>query len=213
VARAREAWLLDLGHSSSSPSAKLDAQEALSDTNLLSFLSASNHPTLSLLLARIATFLRLTPSRRASLYWFGSYVLHPAALAFLALGVVGLIVVQVQLAVLEGPVRDMAQSRASDGAGEFSTSVLATVNGKMNATSVEFAHGSNEVITALQTTINDDFVSAYADATRRRGTDLVRSVQFGWVNTTTEAMNSTLNGFYDGVTVSFLLACGLTARD
>jgi hypothetical protein len=26
--------------------------------------------------------------------------------------------------------------------------------------------------------------------------------QFGWVNTTTEALNSTLNTFYDGITVS-----------
>ncbi|ORY81244.1 hypothetical protein BCR35DRAFT_278952 [Leucosporidium creatinivorum] len=180
VQRAREAWLMDLGHSSSAPSTSIDVREVLGDRNLLSFLSASQHPTLALYLSRFASFLRLTPSGRARAHWFGAYIFHPSALAFLALGLVGIIVVQIQLAVLEGPVKDLAQRRAGEGAGEFSTSVLSTINGKMNATSVEWAEGSNKVITALQTGINDDL--------------------FGWVNTTTEAMNSTINTFYDGIT-------------
>ena len=160
VARARESWLLDLGHSPVAPTATIDARDALSDRNLLSFLSASNHPTLSLVLSRIANRLRLLPSTRSSLYWFGAYIFHPAALAFLALGVVGLIVVQIQLAVLQGPVKDGAQARASDGAGEFSTSVMGSINSQMASTSAEWAEGSNKVITAMQTTLNDDLVSS-----------------------------------------------------
>lgn len=166
VQRAREAWLMDLGHSSSAPSTTVDVREVLADRNLLSFLSASQHPTLSLYLSRAASSLRLSPAGRSRAYWFGAYIFHPSALAFLTLGIVGIIVVQVQLAVLEGPVKDMAQSRASDGAGEFSTSVLSSINGKMNATSVDWAEGSNKVIGALQTGINDDLVSHFASGSR-----------------------------------------------
>lgn len=161
VTRARESWLIDLGHSPLGPSSAVDARDALSDRNLLAFLSASNHPTFSLFLSRIAHRFRLLPSTRSSLYWFGAYILHPAALAFLALGIVGLIVVQIQLAVLQGPVKDMAQRQASDGAGEFSTSVMGNINSKMAATSNEWAAGSNKVINAMQTTINDDLVSYF----------------------------------------------------
>lgn len=205
VARARESWLIDLGHSPAAPSTSVDAREALSNRNLLSFLSASNHPTLSLLLSRLANALHLRSATRSNLYWFGSYIFHPSALAFLALGTVGLVVVQVQLAVLEGPIKTMAQSRASEGAGEFSTSVLGTINGKMSATSVEWAEGSNKVIGALQEGINDDLVSFGVELFQRSNVELEltswRDEQFGWVNTTTEAMNSTINTFYTGITV------------
>jgi hypothetical protein len=163
VQQAREAWLVDLGNSFSAPSTRVDVREVLNDRKLLSFLSASNHPTLSLYLARLGTYLHLTPAGRSRAYWFGAYIFHPSALAFLALGLVGIIVVQTQLAVLEGPIKDMAQSRAKHGAGEFSTSVLSTINSQMNATSVEWAEGSNKVINALQRGINDDLVSSPRD--------------------------------------------------
>ena len=104
IARAREAWRLDLG--------TVSPEEALSTPSLLAFLSASQHPTLSLLLARLSTRLRLTPRRRASLHWFGNYVLHPAPTMFLVLGLAGLVMVQIQLAVIGGPVRRAVQGTA-----------------------------------------------------------------------------------------------------
>lgn len=46
----------------------------------------------------------------------------------------------------------------------------------------------------------------------KRGADAV--VQFGWVNGTTEAINSTLNAFYDGLTVRrSSITCGIAADD
>lgn len=169
IMRARESWLIDLGVSSaSSPNTQADARDALSKSNLLSFISASNHPTLSLYLSRIATWCRMPTDRRTSLYWFGSYICQPVALAFLALGVVGLLLVQIQLAVLEGPLRDLAQSRAADGASEFSSSVTGGINSKMEALGAEWATSSNQRIVALQDNINEDLVSYDSVAGARR---------------------------------------------
>ncbi|KAI5477803.1 plasma membrane fusion protein PRM1 [Pseudohyphozyma bogoriensis] len=177
VARARQAWQMDLGDKRSA-----NLGETLSTPNLLSFLSAAQHPTVSLIFAKVASFFHLSAERRAAIHWFGAYICHPYALMFLALGVVGLLTVEIQLALIEGPLKRAAQDQANAGASDFSAQVLAVVNDKMNSTSVAFANATNTLIKELQDTTND--------------------VVFGWVNSTTTAMNSTLNAFYDGLTDS-----------
>lgn len=152
VARAREAWRVDLGNAS--------PEEALSTSNLLSFLSAAENPTLALFLARLSNCLRLTPQRRSRMHWLGNYVFHPAPTMFLFLGVPGLLMIQIQLAIVEGPVRTAVQGTASEGLGDFSAQVVAAVNGKMNETSVEFARDSNRLIGGLQEGVNEDLVSS-----------------------------------------------------
>ncbi|BGP20079.1 plasma membrane fusion protein prm1 [Rhodosporidiobolus nylandii] len=179
VASAREAWLADL--LSSSPSPSHTAQETLSIRNLLSFLNASSHPSLFSHLARLQSLLRMrTSNAKANLVWFLSYIAHPYAWAFLALGLVGLLVVQIQLAVLDGPVRRAVERRAENGASEFSQSVVSALQSKWNESATEWAAGTNRVIADAQEKINEDV--------------------FGWVNNTTEALNSTINAFYDGIT-------------
>ncbi|GAA6037619.1 hypothetical protein JCM8097_006146 [Rhodosporidiobolus ruineniae] len=188
VDAARQAWLADLLSSSSASTAAAGphphssvAESTLSTPNLLSFLNASSHPTLFRHLRRLQSLLRLRTSHaKAQLVWFLSYIAHPYAWAFLALGLVGLVVVQIQLAVLEGPVKSLVHRRAEQGAGEFSTSVVGALNDKWNETSTEWAEGTNKVILGLQDTINDDV--------------------FSWVNTTTTSINSTINTFYTGIT-------------
>ncbi|GAA5972805.1 hypothetical protein JCM11641_003948 [Rhodosporidiobolus odoratus] len=183
VASAREAWLADLLSSSSSSSSPHDstAKGTLSSTNLLSFLNATSHPTLFRHLQRLQSLLSLqTSNSKAQLIWFLSYIAHPYAWAFLAFGLLGLIVVQLQLAVLDGPVRRMVHERAEGGAGEFSQSVVGALNAKWVESSEEWARQSNEVIGGFQETINEDV--------------------FGWVNTTTVSINTTINAFYDGIT-------------
>ncbi|GAA5880772.1 hypothetical protein JCM1840_001368 [Sporobolomyces johnsonii] len=181
VAAAREAWLLDLLSGPNGAIHPASASDALSKTNLLSFLNASSHPTLFAYVSRLTSLLALrTSNAKANLIWFLSYIASPNAWAFLALGLVGLIVVQIQLAMLQGPVKDLARKRADEGAGEFSSSVLGTLNAKMNASSWEFADETNKVILSVQDGINDDL--------------------FGWVNGTTTALNTTMYTFYDGIT-------------
>ncbi|GAA5998907.1 pheromone-regulated protein PRM1 [Rhodotorula paludigena] len=174
VSAAREAWLADLIGST-------PAHETLSHPNLLSFLNASSHPTLFRIVSRLSSFLRLrTPSSRANLIWFLSYIAHPYPWAFLALGLVGLVVVQIQLWVLDGPIRRATRKKAEDGAGEFSTSVMDSLGEKMDAKGREWAEGTNRVIVNVEYGINEKL--------------------FGWVNTTTVSLNSTMTGFYSETT-------------
>ncbi|GAA5913508.1 hypothetical protein JCM6882_002383 [Rhodosporidiobolus microsporus] len=182
VASAREAWLADLLSSSpTGPNKPSVAEETLSTRNLLSFLNASSHPTLFSHLSRLQRLLRLrTPSSKANAIWFLSYIAHPYAWGFLAFGLLGLVVVQVQIAVLDGPVSAMVSKRAEQGAGEFSSSVTGVLEEKMGSLGREWAEKSNERIAALQETINEDL--------------------FGWVNETTVSVNTTINAFYDGIT-------------
>ncbi|GAA5863593.1 hypothetical protein JCM3774_006541 [Rhodotorula dairenensis] len=190
VDAAREAWLRDLSESArahvgtvKSPAFEVaeEAHEALSRRNLLSFLNASRHPTLFKHANRVSSFLSLrTSAARTNLIWFLSYIAHPYACGFLVLGIVGLVVVQIQIAVLDGPVRNVTHQRAEQGAGEFSSSVAETLNSKMSTASQKWANGTNAAILELETGINENL--------------------FSWVNTTTETLNSTMNGFYDEVT-------------
>lgn len=166
VSEAREAWLANLLSSSSvatssSPHATApDPTQVLSTPNLLSFLSASSHPSLSRQARRLTSLLRLRlPSSRANLIWFLSYILHPTALAFLGFGLLGLLVVQVQLAVLEGPVKASVGKRAGEGASEFGGSVVSALEGKWEEISGEWAEESNRVIGGFEGTVNYDVVS------------------------------------------------------
>lgn len=163
VVAAREAWLNDLLSAASSVAPDSKSQtvhDTLSTTNLLSFLNASSHPALFRQVSRLASLLRLTSSSsRANLIWFFSYVAHPPAWAFLALGLVGLSVVQIQLAILDGPVRRMVRKRADDGASQFSGSVMDTLNGKMRDASESWANGTNKIILGVQDDVNNNLVS------------------------------------------------------
>lgn len=177
VDAAREAWLRDLSDSAwadlalgrSSPRAFVEvapaADEALSRRNLLSFLNASQHPTLFKLAARISASLplrlRTSAAEPANLIWFLSYVAHPYAWGFLVLGLVGLLVVQLQVAVLDGPVRRSTHQRAEHGAGEFSSSVTETLNRQMESASQQWANGTNAAILELETRINENLVRLF----------------------------------------------------
>ncbi|GAA5834088.1 hypothetical protein JCM3766R1_004454 [Sporobolomyces carnicolor] len=196
VVSARETWIRDLvvDHRANADgsvekpdlnsAAARDEEEkdALSIPNLLSFLNASSHPTLCSLLRRAHRFFSIprTSDARANSIWFCSYIAHPNAWCLLAFGLAGCAVVQVQLWLLHGPVRHVAMNRANEGAGQFSNSVVASLNTKMNESSFDFASKSNAVILSFEDGINQDL--------------------FGWVNGTTEALNSTITGFYDGLT-------------
>lgn len=128
---AREAWIRDLVDKGSASVHPSSAQEALSKPNLLSFLNASSHPTLFAFVSRLQRIMSLrTSNAKANFLWFFSYIAHPHAWAFLAFGLVGLLVVQIQLWALRGPVKDLTTKRANEGAGEFSNSVIGTLNAK-----------------------------------------------------------------------------------
>lgn len=149
VERARTAWQADLAHGA----------DVLSIPSLLAFLGAAQSPTVAYYLARLGNKLKLNASQRANMHWFGSYILHPWALMFLALGVVGLTVVEIQLAALDGPVRDQAQKQAQNGVVDVATSVMGVINSTMNQTSTQYANDTNAVFQNFVDGVNNDLVS------------------------------------------------------
>lgn len=206
VVSARETWIRDLvvDHrantdgsvekpdlNSAAARDEEEEEDALSIPNLLSFLNASSHPTLCSLLRRAHRFFSIprTSDARANSIWFCSYIAHPNAWCLLAFGLAGCAVVQVQLWLLHGPVRHVAMNRANEGAGQFSNSVVASLNTKlsrpsssfprylrfeakhvdtifsrdrMNESSFDFASKSNAVILSFEDGINQDLVSLIA---------------------------------------------------
>ena len=148
VHRAREAWQLELA-----PGA-----DALATARLLAFLGAAESPTLAYLTARLGQRLRWTPSTRSHVQWFGAYVLHPWAVLFLVVGAAGLVLLQVAVALLEGPVRRAAQDQAQAGVAGLSTSVARSIDVSLNATSAQWASETNAVLGRLADAVNDDLV-------------------------------------------------------
>lgn len=177
VDAAREAWLRDLlpldsGLDAAAAAAPhnpafrtVSVDETLSRTNLLSFLNASSHPTLFKHISRLSSLLSLdrTPDTKANLIWFLSYIAHPYAWGFLLFGLVGLVVVQIQIAVLDGPVRAVTQQRAEQGASDFSGSVVEALQGTMRNASLEWANGTNTVIGRVENGINQNLASSLCD--------------------------------------------------
>lgn len=148
IERARKAWTLDLGK----------GDDALSTSNLQTFITATRHPLLSLILAKISHMLGLSSKRRKSLNWFLLYICHPIALMFLLFGLVGLLTISIEIALLEGPVKTSAQNRVAVGVADFSGGVESSINALMNQTSFYYARDSNKVIMGLQNEINNNLV-------------------------------------------------------
>ena len=145
----------------------VSVDETLSRTNLLSFLNASSHPTLFKHLSRLSSLLSLdrttNANAKANLIWFLSYIAHPYAWGFLLFGLVGLVVVQIQIAVLDGPVRAVTEQRAEQGASDFSGSVVEALQGTMRNASLQWANGTNAVIGRVESGINENLVSSLGD--------------------------------------------------
>ncbi|KAL8293032.1 hypothetical protein RQP46_000726 [Phenoliferia psychrophenolica] len=173
VDRGRDLWRGDLANGAG-------ADSALQTPHLLAFLSATQQPFVTRIVSWIASRFRLGQQWTTSLFWFANYICHPNALLFLALGLIGLIGVEIQLALVEGPIRDAARDQAAVGAGAFSSGLTSKIDAVMANSSAAYANSTNKIILGVQDGINNNL--------------------FGWVNVTTTAMNSTLNTFYDGLT-------------
>ena len=172
----RDAWRTDntvvhsyLGGDRGTPSL------SMTDHNLMVFINTAEHPLISKLLNQMTNALKLTPSQHVNLRFFASYVFHPPALACLLVGVFGLLSVQVQLAAV-GPLRAHYDELVNATVADFSNSIAFQINKGMTNSSTEYAQGINTQIFAVQDTINNDL--------------------FGWVNTTTTALNDTIVAFY-----------------
>ena len=127
---------------------------------------------------RISALFRLSHSQHIHIQWFFSYIFHPPALACFLLGFVGLLSVQLQLFAL-GPIAQSYQNKAISSANDFSNTIATAMNENMLNQSAVYTAQVNAEVDGIQNTINNGV--------------------FGWVNSTTSTLNTTLNNFYSEV--------------
>ncbi|KAG6874500.1 hypothetical protein C0995_010410 [Termitomyces sp. Mi166 len=172
----RQAWISDptMSHAKVASAPIV----TLTDHNLMMLNASSAHPLLTRIANKISKLLHLSPSQHTHLQWFFHYIFHPPALACLLIGLIGLLSIQIQLAVMD-PLTNKYQQRSADATADFSNTIFTAINGSMYNQSATYANEVNARVDTIQTTINDGV--------------------FGWVNTTTVSLNTTVNNFYDDV--------------
>jgi len=147
----------------------------LTNHNLLTLHGITAHPLLMRFANKISALLHLSPSQHIHTQWFFSYIFHPPVLACLLIGSVGLLSVQLQLLAL-GPIAQSYRDKAVSSANDFSNTIATAVNGNMLNQSAVYTAQVNAEVDLIQNTINEGV--------------------FGWVNSTTSTLNTTLNEFY-----------------
>lgn len=118
----------------------------------------------------------LTPRTRSNVRWFLAYLGHPTCLTLLVMSVVGLIVIQAQIAALHA-LKAHAQASASESIGDTTDQIAQRLNGLLADASVRYAEDMNAALAGIEARINGDM--------------------FGhWVNATAVNLNNTLVEFY-----------------
>lgn len=125
-----------------------------------------------------------SPKNQILTRWFIAYATSIPALFVLALGLAGLFTCLCQFIILKALEKEIPALAAE--VGDFAENVVKALN---NA-SESWAVGANSVINDTNTKINHDV--------------------FGWVNTTTGAINQTLNAFTDEMTKALNVTFGGT---
>ncbi|KAI9843060.1 MAG: plasma membrane fusion protein prm1 [Thelocarpon superellum] len=112
-----------------------------------------------------------SPRRQVLVRWFVAYITTPPALFVLMLGLTGLMGCLFQYMLLKAVEREVPALAAE--VGDFAGQVI----NKLESASTSWANGANGVIDSTNHDINTEIL--------------------GWVNTTTGAVNDTLNAFSD----------------
>ncbi|GJJ06455.1 hypothetical protein Clacol_000647 [Clathrus columnatus] len=189
--RTRRAWTSDptvyhLNVNSSTPVLQM------TDHNLLCLHATSMHPLLARIANRLATIFRLSPTQYTHLQFFFHYVFHPPALACFLIGFFGLLSVELQLLAL-GPVQAKFSDQVASTVADFSSAIAASMNASMKNQSTAYANEINGHILTVQSSINDGL--------------------FGWVNTTTTTLNTTIVTFYSDIQSAVTTVFGGTILD
>jgi hypothetical protein len=174
----REAWAGDTTVYHATITKTTAPSMSMTNHNLLTLFHTSHHPLLSMIANRISAFFHLTPFTTANLHFFLSYIFHPSALACLLIGVAGILSVELQLLAIR-PLESHYTTQLNNSVSDFSSQIQTNLNLVMQNQSQSYATSVNGQVTTVQTTINEEL--------------------FGWVNTTTVALNDTLVAFYADV--------------
>ncbi|KAJ7626413.1 hypothetical protein DFH06DRAFT_739804 [Mycena polygramma] len=173
----RQAWTTDPTLYKQHPSGDTP-NVTLTDHNLLMLQANGAHPLLTRIANTLSAKLRLSPSKHINLQWFLHYVFHPPALACFLIGFFGLLSVELQLLAIH-PLVDKYSAQAAETATGFSNTIATNINASMYNQSAAYASSVNAHVDSIQSSINDGL--------------------FGWVNSTTTTLNTTIENFYEDI--------------
>lgn len=183
VERTRDVWLAqhyDPRSTGDVADEKEASGDALKTSDLMRLLAISRHPLISSFALSFCQRVGIR-TRRAQdrLTWLLSFLTHPASLACIFTGLLGLISVYLQT-ILVHRLADHYSSSVNTSLTHLTTDVLDMVNDHTRNASLTFSSSANSVISQVETELNGHV--------------------FNWVDTTTSTMNTTLNDFLDGIT-------------
>ncbi|GAA98787.1 uncharacterized protein L969DRAFT_626659 [Mixia osmundae IAM 14324] len=183
IESAKEIWLKQQQMSKRfSLDSRQTSGDLLSTRSLRVFLHDAQFPLLhkSVLACEAKVpALRRSSSARDSLSWLLSFICHPTALLVLALGLVGLISIEIQIAMLND-FRGPATQQAAAGTAILTQNASTALEARLQDASTQYAASVNSVLQTTETSLNTHV--------------------FGWIDTTGLNLNTTLNTFYSDLT-------------
>ncbi|SPO26520.1 related to PRM1 - Pheromone-regulated multispanning membrane protein [Ustilago trichophora] len=192
VERTRAVWLSQHPNAHSDVEIKegKDSGDVLRTENLMSLLNISRHPLISSFTLTVCDRVGIR-TRRAQdrLSWLLAFLTHPASLACLFTGLLGLLSVLLQIFLVHRMTAHYTAS-INTSLSHLTSDVINLVNDHTRNASYAFSSSANSVILQVESELN--------------------SHVFAWVNTTTSTMNSTLNQFLDGITDALTTTFGGT---
>ncbi|KZT50857.1 hypothetical protein CALCODRAFT_521734 [Calocera cornea HHB12733] len=173
VRTMKERWAADAAISGMSQDPFAD------ERSTLTFMAESQH-VMILQWLEVSVLKRLfkTPAARNNVRWFLAYITYPPALLCLVIGLAGILAVELQLALIAIFTKD-AQSQVSTAVDGLTDAISASLNAAIVSQTGSYVNTTNSHILTLQQSIDGGV--------------------FGWVNTTTVSLNSTIETFYSDV--------------
>lgn len=208
VDRCRASWANDMTSTSqqgygayTNTFQRSDMERVIDRPALLGFIGSSHNALLRAWLPRLMDRiprLKRSPRARSNVTWFVSYITYTPALLLLAVALLGIISIEIQLAALK-PTEKTAQRQVNTGLSSFKESIIAQVNNATAEKSQQYANSSNIVLLGVQNGINEDMVGLFPQTIHVQKL-IILHWQFGWVESSTTNINTTINEFYTGLT-------------
>lgn len=150
----------------------------LTHDNIMVLHSQLDHGYRTKYLAWARRTLHLHPQTTNSIAWFIAYVTYPPALMCLLIGVLGLIVVAIQFALIS-PLEKEFNNLGDLIIGNYTTEIADAINNAVQVDSAAYAIAVNSWMDTTSQTINEDV--------------------FGFASTATDAINGTVVRFYGDI--------------
>ncbi|EJT97254.1 hypothetical protein DACRYDRAFT_84813 [Dacryopinax primogenitus] len=149
------------------------------ERSTLTFMAESHHMMiLQWLEVTLLKRMFKTPTARNNIRWFLAYITYPPALICLVIGLAGILSVELQLALIALFTGD-AKNQVSTAVDGLTDAISTSINAAIASQTGSYVNATNSHILGIQQTIDGGV--------------------FGWLNTTTVSLNSTIETFYSDV--------------